>query len=483
MTQLLRVSHSPIQASSGAEQRAMSYFLRVVVPVLAGPLDGYFWTNIVAQVCHQERAAKHVVLAISSLYEALPSGPKWLPEGDGQKNPFAVWHYNEAIKQLRTTMDHGTILFVCILFVCVDFLRGDPESAINHCRHGINILNEIGASTTFMRDYVIPAFYRLSVFPYFFGVSPDTFPCLQSPLMVLDGPFTSVVDAHAALNPLVVRAIRFVRSADGYRLGAPPFTEPGLSTMQERQAVECALDGWFSAFHPFKVGQSQSQRSDDSRGGNVMELLEIRWLVCKTWIATCLSRNEGIYDAYMDGFRQIVALGMQAASMAELSPSSSPSSSLSPSPSSSEEESQAQGKFAFEMGFGPLLAFVMIKCRHLGLRIAAMGLMKKLSRQRENVWDSDIMVAAGRRMIEIEHDLELDADDEDLDGMIDDESPPPPPPPPEEKRIRDSVMLPDVEMRPCKKGGGNVAWRKICFLMKDPDGEGIVTTDEWFQLR
>ena len=121
------------------------------------------------QVSDGEDAIKHAMIALGGL--AKQQGPK-----DGQAsyvrsvaveevlaNPdptrmnlpliqanssmvegFALVHYNKAVAALALRINNSTVpvervLLACILFVCIEFLRGDVQLALKHFRAGMNI--------------------------------------------------------------------------------------------------------------------------------------------------------------------------------------------------------------------------------------------------------------------------------------------------------------------------------------------------------
>ncbi|WYZ33880.1 hypothetical protein EsH8_I_000156 [Colletotrichum jinshuiense] len=454
--QLLRVCPPPTVVAPEADLRALSFFRGVVAPVLAGHLDSYFWTHLVSQVSHQEIAAKHAALAISSLYENFKDDPL---DRNANKNAFAVAHYNEAIRHLRTTTNQETVLFVCILFVCIDMLRGECKSAVDHCRHGVNILNGLSSRSRFIRDHLEPAFCRLGVFPFFFGVRPETFPVVASQGPAPTAPFERLSQVQASLDPLLVRAIRFVRSADEYRLGDESCPKPDVATIQERDNINAELDAWNASFCTYK----EQKVVPNCKGAVVREALveylqEMNWLVAKIWIDTCFCRGDSVYDLHMDKFRAIIDIARQADSLLQASRHKIP-----------------RPKFTFEMGFSPLLGFVVIKCRSLSLRLAALGLIKTIAHDRENCWDSNTLLAFGRRVIEVEHDLHL-GPEEDIEHVIDDGTLPP-----EGRRIKDSAMQPETRVVP-RKDGVVTIWKQISFLMREPNGP-VTVRDEMITVQ
>ncbi|TDZ28380.1 putative sterigmatocystin biosynthesis P450 monooxygenase stcS [Colletotrichum spinosum] len=375
-TALLRANPPSQQTVAEPELRALSFFRTVVAPVLAGPLDDSFWTQLVNQVSHQEKAAKHAVLTISSLYEKFKENP--MDRLAGEKNLFAVTNYNQAIRYLRTTDNQETVLLVCILFVCIDMLRGECKGAIDHCRHGINILNSVHHKSAFIRDHLEPAFCRLGVFPFFFGVRPESFPVIETETVVPKAPFRSVAELQAGLNPLLVQTIRFVRSADAYRLADDRMPKPGPATMQKRVDIDAALDAWEVGFRRWK---DKRHAKKASRPDIVEHILEMKWLVGKIWIDTCMSRGETIFDLHMGKFQRIIDVARDAERIVRIP-----------------RQNKRRAKFTFEMGFSPLLGFVVVKCRSLSLRVAARELMKTLAHEREHLWDNNTMLAIGRTL-------------------------------------------------------------------------------------
>ncbi|KAK6072634.1 C6 zinc finger domain-containing protein [Seiridium cupressi] len=323
-SQLLHLETAPIQAALDAEPHIISYFRHVVAPSISGPLDSHLWTSVVMQISSQQAAAKHAVLAISSLYKTMNTIEVTSP-CRAREDALVARHYNEAIVQLRTVQDQDTVLLLLI---------------------------------------------------------------------------------------------------------------------------EASLNSWLAAFNIFKEHRIQKLHND-----HVVQMLEVRWLVCNIWLATCFSKDESIYDTHMDKFQAIVNLTTEAAIMMN------------------KVNTPRKGRFVFEMSFGPFLAFVVIKCRSLKLRMTALRLIEKLSPLREHCWDMAVLSALGRRTIEVEHDLKLDTIIESGKMVLNETLPP------EERRIMDSIMQPDSDVLTGNLDIG-ASHRMVCFLMKDPFGDGMTNRDE-----
>ncbi|OAA43625.1 C6 zinc finger domain protein [Metarhizium rileyi] len=418
-------SPSSLPEADDLELRSLAFYRHIVAPRLCGPLDSSFWTKLVAQMAYSEPATRHAVLAISRLYEDFGHGD--LSETTAARGAtrattdvgsggFVIHHYNAAISHLvgpptSSPADLNTVLLVCILFTCIEFLRGDTESAIRHSQHGISLLNS-GAG---IRPELVRVFRHLSIFPYFFGGQVSPIPPVLSDAqgaVKLD----TLDDALESLDGLLARAVRLLRVSDHghHHVGTGREARPLEPKLRDKETLEEDLDAWWPVFDQLR------QRSDVSEHTTTWTLLilEMRWTCCRIWARTCLAVGETIYDDDLDKFTRMVALGTRATRLLERERSGAPTNRT----------------FMFVMGFCPLMFFVATKCRFLGLRLHALSLLRRLSYAREMLWDASTLYAIGKRIIEIEHGIgELMPEEADGRGEMDADVPPP-----DEARVRDS---------------------------------------------
>lgn len=180
------------------ELRAIDFFHRKTAPGLASYFDAEFWTRLVVQMSYVEPTIRHAIVALGSLHEQRESSERLLPllgsSADPEplgmstlvsdklstdENPLAIAQYNKAITHLARRLDSQAsievALLACILFVCVEFLRGDPSPAVNHFRSGMGIamssLNDRGASAASQRikEQILPFFNRIELLSNVFG--------------------------------------------------------------------------------------------------------------------------------------------------------------------------------------------------------------------------------------------------------------------------------------------------------------------------
>ncbi|KAK5065819.1 hypothetical protein LTR69_003369 [Exophiala sideris] len=425
--------------SSGDEDRAFAFFGQMAGPALSGHSESYFWTNVVMQLSHREPAVRHAVVAVSSLYEKFQDVVK--TPISAPANPLALRHYNAAIKELRSTRDETVVLVVCALFICIEFLQGNHQSAIEHCRSGILVLNKADTSLVWARDHLVPMFCRIGLFPFFFGCTASSFPSVAGLDPISSTCFSSITDAQSTLDVILSTSIRFIRNSDSYRLGELRHTTIPTWIREKQDSLVISLNEWRCAFSEFRTSNIDLLTCC---------LLQMKFLVVQIWVNVALDKSEMVYDQHIDKFQSIIDL----ASQASLSRSQAPR----PRPS-----------FIFDMGFTPLLYFVAMKCRNLSIRLAALSFMTTLGIARETLWDLNTMYRVARRLIEIEHGIDLNSLQNPFPRhMV-----------PEESRVKE-VMLDEMEIRRNETGSKQL-WAQMHPVLWRPVDE-LVTKSEWIAL-
>lgn len=358
-------------------------------------------------------------------------------------NPFAIRHYNRAIKRLLTEpVDNvDSVLTVCVLFICIEFLRGDKKAAINHTRHGIRLLN-----TRRDNSQLSAVFCYIRLLPLFFNADLLDLP----PLMDGDGPspdmtFRSVLEAKHSLDGMVTRTVWLVRRTEAWQIGVDPDAAPTPANFDEQRDLAAAFDRWGDSFARF-----QARRGVETGRDPASLALKIRWRTCNIWVRNCLSKGEMMYDGYRRDGEMIVAMARRALE---------------------HDKADRSRKFMFDMGFSPLLHFVALKCRHLKLRVSVLALLRDLACPREVLWDASAMQAVGRRVIEVEHGIELSPEQVKVDNDFGEVELPP-----EKARVRGYVLEDRDEFR--AEEGVKVYERPVCFFAFGEDG-GLERKHDW----
>lgn len=133
--------------------------------------------------------------------------------------------------------------------------------------------------------------------------------------------------------------------------------------------------------------------------------------------------------------------------------------------------------FMFEMGFMPTLFLVTAKCRHLEMRLEALRCMRVLGLPRENLWELDTVFGLGKRIIEMEHGVQINdagylvhpsPSAEEGQGQTKNF-------PADHKRIRHSWSDQKSSLRSLR--GQQVRGKIIGFVMQDEEGEVYTHTE------
>jgi hypothetical protein len=428
--------------------RAFDYFRVVVAPVLSTRLRNDFWTDLVPRVSSSESAVRDAVVAISALYEDLDDGPKAKSVAAAQAvDAFAVARYNRAVRTILGDMESpGLVVLACVLFICIESMRGNHVAAVEHCRHGIRILNETkdDESMLWAREHLMPLFVRLGTSPFFFGANTKTFPALQMADPSLD--YDTLEDAEMTLDWMVTRCLRLIRSV--HYVGCNP--NPSADEMpekfwEEKSGVVTDLARWNDAAVALLERLSGAQ-ADRVRG------LRLKAITMKIWVNVCPDTSETVFDMYADDFADGA---LQAREMCRSATTEKP-------------------KYIFDIGYLPPLYFIVIKSRILETRLAALEAMPILAITRENLWDATLMYSIGTRLIEKEHGYRLDDPEAkpNLTQVL-----------PSKGRISDSVVLRGVEPRIIQASDGEwVPHRKVVFVRGGEDGLKT-NEEEWVPCR
>jgi len=341
---------------------------------------------------HAEPAARHAVLAISQLFEDF----EYLkPETD----KFAIMHYNKAIHLLvqGPPLSVDTILLVCILFICVEFLRGNRAAAITHARHGVQLLNAAGHNSRLTNTY-----HQISVFPTF--LMDESVGCPLGNGKTKDGDyaiFSSTNEAQYAMDDLCFRGVRVIRSGSVYRL-EKVFEDPPQGMFDAQASVLQDLASWKKAFDKLQCTRPVAAREDSAALALMARHYSIRMFVRE-----CLKKDEMCFDDHKDEFLETLTWARKTAEILET-------------------RRKRPTRFIFETGFNTMLHVMVYKCRYLPLRLEGLALMRRLSSERESLWDTSLIYSLSRRIVEVEHGIDLSGDYDTNEQTL----------PPSSKRIR-----------------------------------------------
>lgn len=360
-------------------------------------------------------------------------------------DPLALSQYNKAIKHLSQLMSRPSsesiniALLVCILFVCVECLRGDYQPAVKHFEAGMAIAkagtgggspNSRASGANGIREQVLPFFNRLELLSQLFGLRP-TYPYGLMPSQTVPQTFSSIDEARDSVVHLINLSIRFVHESKTRRID----NELTPQDVAQRADLIIHMRKWKATLDTYLATAQTSPRLVEAAA-----ILEIHYLAMTTWLHRSLYANECATDADVPLYDRAVCL---AESIHECSTSTSPST------------------FLFDMQLISPLYLVAIKCRHPALRRRAIAVLRRFVR-REALWDSHMAAAIAERIMEIE-EMEMD--------------------------VFDGSVLPREEVRVCNANidsapGLNPSGNRVTFCTRPEGVKGrLCVWTEWIEYR
>lgn len=362
-----------------------------------------------------EPAVRHALMAVSSAHEQAEVCARGLEVSDGSRGRFTLRQYNKAIARLSEQAYGGpqpsrTLLLTCVLFVCLEFLRGDTNMAMTHTLNGLNILDTWQADVAkqkqrgysdyqrkeedFVNENLTPIFCRLSVVSTLLGKPtpivrsrPLSMDNSESPSAATGTSFKTLNEARDALVDIQNSGLRFMwATMEKKYQGAIAMTE-----ILEQVRLEMRLAEWHRALDELEGRLSRRPKSQITAQTKQAEedsliILRLLYFVAHIWLSSCLSLKETAFDAFLSEFQQINALSARLLSRRRTSSSTSYSSSTSSSPAAG-PCSGGGAFFSFDTEIVGPLYFTAIKCREPTIRRQTLALLDQCNK-REGAIDS-----------------------------------------------------------------------------------------------
>ena len=425
---LVAPSLRPNNQLAQLETRSLEYFRRRSLYALSGFIETEFWSRFLFQVSESEPAVKHAIIAFSSFHER--TEPQYLSLQErsqqtlspGRQHDFALEQYNRAVRLLRQRLSQddrskNVTLTSCILFTCMEFMRGNSDTATTHLRNGLNILrlqppdNSVDPNTVQglgLDKSLAPVFARVALVQSLYGQTRHHrfWDLMDVPAEYSPSQFKTLDAARTSLINLMNAVLTFCYMKD-YEL-----FESQEATILRQQSIAHKLDEWASAFNNFTHEQAPAQILDH-RG---VSIVRAHYLLNALWVQKALFCEEEAFDVHIPSFIEIVNILERA-----IHSPGKPNTDLADLPS-----------FSADMGIVSVLFFTAIKCREPSVRRRASAVLRRGPR-REGMWDSIESARVADLIIAVEEEPVRDAP-----GVL----------PPEWARIHDFDIQPPDSVYP-----------------------------------
>ncbi|KAE8446367.1 hypothetical protein EG329_012116 [Mollisiaceae sp. DMI_Dod_QoI] len=411
----------PILALGTSEKEDFEWFKCRTVIKIPGSFVSQFWNTLLFQASLNEPAVLHAVLALSSVHRRSNIS------ADGERQSIlneqekcTLQHYVKAISHLqphflkKDKASFRVALTTCVLFVCLELLRGHFQTAQDHFQNGIKILGEIqmlsNGNDGILRlkpchesadDWIVEAFSRLhlqvELFRYNYQHS-----CLILQMAGSDGPvlvFHNINDAWKQIDRLLNNIFHLTNLGHQQALSDFESFQHYPALLEYQQRIRTELVQWLEIYEVFEKG-TQGHRSAEEERAYVLPRLY--HTMANIMAETCLRpRNESIFDSQTSQFLLIIRQSIAIRTTA---------SAASPTQAQPERVTN-MARSIVDLGWIPPLQYVAIKCRVHQVRLHAIRLLESTS-HREGIWDSKITARIARKVMEMEErDFYKDADE------------------------------------------------------------------------
>jgi len=354
---------------------------------IPGHFEPHFWNHIILQFSHSFPAVQHALVALGFIYEGndrdLRSSNK---ASTSISNPYALHHYNAAVQLLieylsSTQHDARATLLSCLVFVWIEILQNNLQSAFKHLESGLKILRHIKDATPVPLSEELPptyesddvsgilsrSFIRLSSQAATHGTYNQVaeIPTItQDVLPPVPYTFSSIFESRSFLDDelnSVMSSIRILRDKDHYasieKLAIDSFRKSHLERVRQ----------WHLA--TMRMARSHTPKGDSLQTWAI-SYLELYHLLLRILLRTLLSGSEMAFDEYNSDFERMIAYAEATLNR---------------------PVAESQPVLSFDVNIIPPLFFLTLKCRVLRLRRRAVALLRRAP-EREGLWQRDSVI-------------------------------------------------------------------------------------------
>ncbi|KAJ5776921.1 hypothetical protein N7520_000167 [Penicillium odoratum] len=368
-----------ILAPGNKEERHYVYtFFTQASASLAGSIPSDLWARLIPQLSHHKPMVRHAVAAVSAAYVQQTQ-----PSAISRNSRFIIQQYNKAIQDFihlasRQGEDLELLLTTCILFICLEMIRGNQGQAVSHTESALRIFKsylERTSSTSGLDRELSQLLVRMNI----------QLPYMGRPLILQDEPMKPVYDKklpfesfHQARQMIAKLNRRTLKFNESMRLD-----ENGeLIDEDQRQEYKALLQeskDWRVAFQ--KMIADSKTRIPDPRAPLV---LEIGWHASVAWVKCCTRKEECAYDDLNDHWEGMVHSAEEILRLTD-----------------SEHDSALSGLFSIDSEIVPMMYWTATKCRDPWIRRRAISVLSRHPR-REGFYNVRMYRKVAERVLELE---------------------------------------------------------------------------------
>lgn len=344
-------------------------------------------------MAQSEPCIRYALLAIGNLCESTTGSMRDIRSSSGttSRQHIPLGHYNKAVDLLVKRMSEPSYtneigLVACILFICIEFLRGEHFTALVHFTNGLKMIaaserarspsSNGSAEHSMVEDTLAPMFVRMMAIPIMNGIPTQL--VVDYPPTLRSTPFTSIREAQIEMHKIRNKTMQFTNDM----LASIPAEGIIPDFEYETQSyVLNAHESWLAAFEAFEHKATLSRE----------ELITAHSLKasyhCTFVFALCApSGTQTSFDMHLDIFKAVLHHAEMYLDMKSSTTSSLPGAN-----------------FTFDIEILPFICFTAQYCREPITRRHAISLLERKS-PREGLYDSEPNIPVMKRLVEIEEE-------------------------------------------------------------------------------
>ncbi|KAF2995727.1 hypothetical protein E8E13_004765 [Curvularia kusanoi] len=281
-------------------------------------------------------------------------------------------------------------LATCLLFICIEFFRGNYGTAFTHMTNGLRLIRDwtndsisITRPGTLIEHMLLPMFQRGVTSALLYGVAAEEHYDIPvpDPNAFIKLPF-SLLEAERTSRELRNASIVFVRNVSIKWHGG---IAPSWEDLQTQAQLIACHQRWLHHVESFSNSLPPSSTVDRVS----FSALKVVQYATFVHVACATSTHQTAYDAYLPTF---YALLDEAEIVLDAISASKPTSPAA--------------NFTFEISLVAPLSHTATRCRCPTTRRRAISLLER-GPPREGLWDAEQHVLVARRTVELE-ERELD---------------------------------------------------------------------------
>jgi hypothetical protein len=385
--------------ASQEESVYLEWFGRRTVLKLPGAFAAVFWATRVMQASHSEPAVLHAIMALGSAHKKEISENGSL-DGKGKalnkRERFMLQHYSKAIKHIQphfstknnTSLDVG--LMTCVIFVCLEFFRGNYRTGYIHLQNGLRLLNDAESRSSSVDRSVIETLVRMDVAANLFGQGGQflSLPLQMSMPEIPATEFRSADQARQPLDRLLNEILHLTEQCRQNGASQDPPLPPRALEKQRRIRVELAL--WLRTY---EATLAKPKPKLVVRDIFPYRLLRLYHSMAEIMVDTCLwPISQMRFDSHEGTFLSILLQTMDLQKMAyALAHLVTPPSGYC----------RVMSTSIADIGGIPPLYYTVIKCRNHRIRLQAAKILDRFA-HKETIWDSAVALCVATEVMRTE---------------------------------------------------------------------------------